>query len=366
MAKVVAKSKSQEEFMSSLKKETNEMKEKEYTFGRDDSNDVYFDHQVEFDAEDLEIDQSGTVNYFAKGEEISNKTYLVSPFTYKNAVNFIDIQKIKKIDSNKEYLMQFEKFDTERHSKEDVNKYDTNFCHHQEELRNLIGQLGHDQLNVLKLVAAHFHNLPLTKTKINPHGQLRLFLSGSAGTGKSRLIECIKLYTLMVFGYNHTKHGPVLIAASTGIAAIGINGQTIDSLLYFYKYDGRELDEFFIRKLQDEIGAGKIIMVDEISMLGCTKFGKLDAILRIATGKYDQLLGGMHFIYSGDFFQLEPVLDNVVYSDPKSWTNCNELKIRGHEVYINTTLYYELTKVFRQPDVIFSEVLNRIRKRNSK
>ena len=74
--------------------------------------------------------------------------------------------------------MQFEKFDTERHSKEDVNKYDTTFCHHPEELRKLIAQLGHDQLNVLKLVAAHFHNLPLTKTKSNPHGQLRLFLLG--------------------------------------------------------------------------------------------------------------------------------------------------------------------------------------------
>ena len=50
-------------------------------------------------------------------------------------------------------------------------------------------KLGKDQLNVFNIIIAYCHKLPFVKTPKNPLGQLRMFLTGAAGTGKSKLIE---------------------------------------------------------------------------------------------------------------------------------------------------------------------------------
>ena len=52
MNKVVSKSKTQQEFLNIIRQEVEEIKEKQYTFGRDNTNDVHFEIQDEFDAED--------------------------------------------------------------------------------------------------------------------------------------------------------------------------------------------------------------------------------------------------------------------------------------------------------------------------
>ena len=77
--------------------------------------------QDEFDAEDLHNDKSADYNIFAQGDEISHKTYLVSPFCFKNAVNFINVQLVKKKEIIKEFNMSFLKYDTEKHSSQKLS-----------------------------------------------------------------------------------------------------------------------------------------------------------------------------------------------------------------------------------------------------
>src|SRR5277367_5307681 len=70
---------------------------------------------------------------------------------------------------------------------------------------------------------------------------LRMFISGSAGTGKSYLLNTIR--DLIIYNYykkevinydiNGSKSPSLLVLAPTGVAAININGKTIHKGLYF-------------------------------------------------------------------------------------------------------------------------------------
>ena len=55
----------------------------------------------------------------------------------------------------------------------------------------------------------------------NSHPPLRMIVSGTAGTGKSYLIHCLRLLL----------QRQLLVAAPTGVAAFNIDGQTLHSLL---------------------------------------------------------------------------------------------------------------------------------------
>ena len=89
MNKVTSKSKTQQEFLNTIRQEVEEIKEKQYTFGRDDTNDKYFQMQDEFDTEDLDKDKNADYNIYAKSDEISHKAYMVSPTCFKNSINYL-------------------------------------------------------------------------------------------------------------------------------------------------------------------------------------------------------------------------------------------------------------------------------------
>ena len=66
--------------------------------------------------------------------------------------------------------------------------------------------------------------------------------------------------------------------------------------------------------------------------------------MRIATGKYDQFMGGVHDIICGDHLQLPPVKDSCIYKNPIHSDNCNGTEVIGYEIYANASLYYELKR----------------------
>ena len=48
-------------------------------------------------------------------------------------------------------------------------------------------------------------------------------------------------------------------------------------------------------------------------MCGANLLGRLDKIFRKATLKFDQFMGGVHFVLAGDFYQLPPVFKDTMY-----------------------------------------------------
>ena len=130
-----------------------------------------------------------------------------------------------------------------------------------------------------------------------------VFLTGSAGTGKTYLINEYTDYL------KERKIKPAIVAP-TGIAASHIGGTTIHS---FFSIGIREyIDEYYLDKLMqmksvhERLSKLKVLIIDEISMVSPGVFESMDKILR-AIKFTDKPFGGVQLVLSGDFFQLPPV-----------------------------------------------------------
>lgn len=168
-----------------------------------------------------------------------------------------------------------------------------------------------------------------------------IFLSGSAGTGKSFTIEAIKKAIPHIY-----------ITASTGIAAINIGGQTLHR--WSGIKPGQETAEEVLEKLwwkkKGILKAARAVLVDEISMVSGTFMDLLDEELRLLRGR-DEPFGGIQIIVVGDFLQLPPVGDHVPFCfESEAWVEANFESIK-------------LTKIFRQEkDTTFIDFLTKMRK----
>jgi len=130
-----------------------------------------------------------------------------------------------------------------------------------------------------------------------------VFITGSAGTGKTYLLN---LYTQ----YLKERRVYPTIVAPTGIAASHLGGQTIHS---FFALGIREsIDEGYVEFLLDKkylrtrFSKLKLLIIDEVSMVSPELFSSMDLILRGFKGT-DAPFGGVQVVISGDFFQLPPV-----------------------------------------------------------
>jgi GTPase SAR1 family protein len=175
-----------------------------------------------------------------------------------------------------------------------------------------------------------------------------VFLTGSAGTGKTFLIN--KYIT-----YLRERGIRPAIVAPTGIAASHIGGTTIHSFFGVgirEKVSGDYIGDLLYRKyLHKRFKNLRVLIVDEISMVSPDLFNSMDKILRAF--KYsDQPFGGVQVILSGDFFQLPPVS-----------TGGKELRfVWQTELWQESDLKVcYLEEKFRQDDLSLINVLDEIR-----
>ena len=175
-----------------------------------------------------------------------------------------------------------------------------------------------------------------------------LFISGGAGTGKSYILNYLK---------NNFSNCGLQITASTGIAAVNINGSTIHSWsgiglanqpleqiinnLYSSKFS----------KIRKKIINTKSLAIDEISMISAETFDILDNVFK-EIRQNDKPFGGLQVLFFGDFLQLPPI--NKKNNKPDFCFNSN----LWSELNLNIII---LDQVFRQTDKKFIKLLNNIR-----
>ncbi|MEA2050159.1 MAG: AAA family ATPase [Campylobacterota bacterium] len=175
-----------------------------------------------------------------------------------------------------------------------------------------------------------------------------LFLTGSAGTGKTYILHQYILYL------KKRKIIPTIVAP-TGIAASHLHGQTIHS--FFALGIRSDVDAMFVQSLvekkylQPRFKKLKVLIIDEISMVSPEVFDSIDKILQ-AFKQSRKPFGGIQVILSGDFFQLPPI--SKLQTDKRfAWQSPSWRDLELQTCY--------LEKKFRQDDNQLIYVLDEIR-----
>ena len=203
------------------------------------------------------------------------------------------------------------------------------------------------QLEVYTTVKDHFE-----MTTASP---LRMIVSGTAGTGKSYIIQCIRLLLKET----------LKVSAPTGVASFIIEGCTLHSLLHLpTRGEFNQLEGPRLHQLQQEFSITRYMIIDEMSMVGRKLFGQIDRRLRQAfPHRAQEVFGGCSVLLFGDFGQLPPVMDLPLYTlDSRS-----ELSDQGRTAYLQFEKAFVLTQVMRQaggsdPDQVrFRDILLRLR-----
>lgn len=176
-----------------------------------------------------------------------------------------------------------------------------------------------------------------------------VFLTGEPGAGKTYVLN-------EYIAWLEDAGVSVAITASTGIAATHIGGMTIHSWSGIGAHDelsAYDLDQIATReKVVKRVKAAKVLVIDEISMLGG---GLLDMVERVCrtVRQRDEAFGGLQVVLVGDFFQLPPITrqgDVVRFAfESNSWLRAKFL-----------TCY--LTEQFRQEDEMLLSLLTSIRR----
>lgn len=200
-----------------------------------------------------------------------------------------------------------------------------------------------------------------------------IFLTGKAGSGKTTFLKYIQ---------TQTKKRSAIVAP-TGIAAINAGGETIHSFLQLpfspfvpgnaggfgnqvagvedkhsllARLKLRDTKLQLLRKLQ-------LLIIDEISMVRADLLDAMDLVLRHVRRRWDKPFGGLQVVFIGDMFQLPPVATQEDWEILRRFypgTYFFDSKV----IRQYPPLYIELTKIYRQKDKSFVDILNRIRTGN--
>jgi PIF1-like helicase len=172
---------------------------------------------------------------------------------------------------------------------------------------------------------------------------------GAGGTGKSTLIEAIRVW----FKQNNQAK-ELIVTATTGSAAVKIAGTTVHLAVSIpmEKSDGKKvgkLKENQIKVWQE----ARYMITDEVSMLDCKVMESLHTQLAKAKSKPEVMFGGVNILFYGDFLQLPTVLNPDLYRDQNDWP-------LGHWLWRSLNAVVLLTQPMRQAkDAPYADLLSR-------
>ncbi|VAV87150.1 DNA repair and recombination protein, putative helicase [hydrothermal vent metagenome] len=175
-----------------------------------------------------------------------------------------------------------------------------------------------------------------------------IYLTGRAGTGKTTLLK----------RFVARNPDSTAVLAPTGIAAITVGGQTIHS---FFRFPPRLIEAADIKRMRHAkaLQAITTLVIDEASMIRADVMAAIDKSLRL-NRQSEQPFGGVQMVLVGDPYQLPPVIERGLESYlQEQFGGCyffSPPAFRDAEFRL-----IELTRVFRQSDPVFLEVLAGVR-----
>ena len=186
------------------------------------------------------------------------------------------------------------------------------------------------------------------------HTNQSFFLTGRAGTGKTTFLKNIQSMTDKQF----------IVVAPTGIAAIIAGGVTIHS---FFGLDlnvqgPTDHGKNFTEEKLDAIRACDTIIIDEVSMVRCDIVDSIDRTLKLIMNT-SLPFGGKQIIFSGDMFQLPPVLRAGAETEAMKeyYGTTDPFFFKAHVFEQMSLPTIEFVKVYRQEEQLFLNILSNIR-----
>ena len=187
-----------------------------------------------------------------------------------------------------------------------------------------------------------------------------LFITGKAGTGKTTFVKRIQEEINKTF----------LVIAPTGIAALKVGGQTIHSIFRLpfdvitpetRLWEDQNSNPSRYQRTKSLLKLVDTIIVDEVSMVRCDIVDAMDCILRQVMST-NQPFGGKQVIFVGDLCQLPPVVkreESIILS--RYYGGENPFFYKAHVIKKINLPKIEFRKVYRQTDVEFINLLNKMR-----
>jgi len=168
------------------------------------------------------------------------------------------------------------------------------------------------QLAVLQLPDDQYYVFNTITNNLGPMNKKKypfFFITGSAGTGKSYMVNMI------IDWLNKSKKRNYLLMAPTGIASENIGGQTIHSTLRLaHSASGFQSLAFYDKDFQKFLSKIETLIIDEVSMVSGPLLTYISNLFAQIHGN-SIAFGGINVILVGDLAQLPPVRGlSVFYS----------------------------------------------------
>ena len=194
--------------------------------------------------------------------------------------------------------------------------------------------LNKEQSKAFRIIANH-----ASKTSGE---QLKMYLGGMAGTGKSQVIKAL----IQFFNERNEGHR-FMCMAPTGAAAALIGGSTYRHILGFTPFDGSEPSSSHASATAaiDNLHGIGYIFLDEVSMVSNNEFYRICEQMCIARNKPDEPFGGINIIVAGDFAQLAPVTGNSLYTGGIAFTIHHTNSVYDQKGIIGQALWHQFTTV---------------------
>ena len=193
--------------------------------------------------------------------------------------------------------------------------------------------LNTEQERACRIVAQHVLS--------NSQEQLKMYLGGMAGTGKSQVINALN-----DFFVKSIRASQFLLLALTGSAAANRGGSTYHFILSINEKSNTS--SISLSTVKENLIGFRYVFIDEVSMLSCHDLYKISAQLAKACDMPDLPFGGKHVIFSGDFSQLPPVLggeSHTLYSCYVGHGSTSGLNHYDQESAIGKALWHQITTI---------------------
>lgn len=197
-----------------------------------------------------------------------------------------------------------------------------------------------------------------------------LYITGKAGTGKTTFLKYLR----------KTTKKNIVVLAYTGVAAVNAGGETINSFFkinpsVYIPNDKRlrtnvnadDVDKstiynhFRYNKEKLAVIRGlELLVIDEVSMVRCDLLDVVDRLLRVFRGRINEPFGGVQVVLIGDPFQLPPIAKFDEWELLKPYYK-SAFFFSSKVIEQNKPIYIEFKNIYRQKELEFVDLLNRIR-----